>query len=154
MAKNRVIGKGNTLPWPSLKEDFKFFKERTHLGNLLMGRKTFEGMPMPFLPNRNICVLTKKNPYKWDASNYTRKGFVGYVNIIEGRNNLPSHLDYWVAGGAEIYSLFMPEISEFFVTELNNEYEGDTFMPPFEDQFKTKDMVLETLDFKIFRYGK
>ena len=50
MAKNRVIGRGNAIPW-RIPEDFRFFKNTTMGGVLLMGRKTFESIGRP-LPGR------------------------------------------------------------------------------------------------------
>ncbi|MEE2946871.1 MAG: dihydrofolate reductase, partial [Verrucomicrobiota bacterium] len=41
MSLNRVIGRGNTIPW-HLPDDFKWFKETTMGHVLAMGRKTFE----------------------------------------------------------------------------------------------------------------
>ena len=58
MAQNRVIGKNGGLPWPSIKEDFKWFKEFTTGKKLIVGKNTFDTLPM--LKNREILVLTRK----------------------------------------------------------------------------------------------
>jgi len=50
MAQNRVIGKNNGLPWPSIKEDFKWFKEFTMGKTLIVGKNTFDTLPL--LKNR------------------------------------------------------------------------------------------------------
>ncbi len=57
MARNRVIGNGGQIPW-HLPEDFKWFKELTTGGIVLMGRKTFASLPKP-LPNRTNVVFTR-----------------------------------------------------------------------------------------------
>jgi dihydrofolate reductase len=57
MSQNRVIGRGGTIPW-HLPEDFKWFKQLTTGGIVLMGRKTFESLPKP-LPNRTNVVFTR-----------------------------------------------------------------------------------------------
>ena len=57
MAQNRVIGKNNGLPWPSIKEDFKWFKEFTMGKTLIVGKTTFDTLPL--LKNRECLVLTK-----------------------------------------------------------------------------------------------
>ena len=55
MSLNRVIGRGNQIPW-HLPEDFKWFK-RTTLGHaVLMGRKTFESLGKPLPGRRNLVV--------------------------------------------------------------------------------------------------
>ena len=57
MSLNRVIGKGGQIPW-HLPEDFKWFKQLTIGGIVLMGRKTFLSLPKP-LPNRTNVVFTR-----------------------------------------------------------------------------------------------
>lgn len=57
MSRNRVIGRGNQIPW-RLPEDFRWFKQMTTGHVVVMGRKTFESLPGP-LPNRQIIVLTR-----------------------------------------------------------------------------------------------
>ena len=54
---NRVIGRAGEIPW-RLPEDFKWFKELTTGGIVLMGRKTFESLPKA-LPNRTNVVFTR-----------------------------------------------------------------------------------------------
>ena len=65
MARNRVIGKDNHLPW-NLPEDMKFFREVTKGHILLMGRKTFDSFPQPLKGRLHIVVsrqvLTSKDP--------------------------------------------------------------------------------------------
>ena len=57
MAQNRVIGKNGGLPWPNIKEDFKHFKEFTMGKTLIVGKNTFDTLPL--LKNRECLVLTK-----------------------------------------------------------------------------------------------
>jgi dihydrofolate reductase len=57
MSLNRVIGRGGEIPW-HLPEDFRWFKELTTGGIVLMGRKTFASLPKP-LPNRSNVVFTR-----------------------------------------------------------------------------------------------
>ena len=50
MAKNRVIGVDNDLPW-NLPDDLNHFKKYTLNRPIVMGRKTFESIGKP-LPQR------------------------------------------------------------------------------------------------------
>ena len=52
--RNRGIGINNTLPW-HLPEDLKRFKFLTEGSNntVIMGRKTWESLPLKPLPKRN-----------------------------------------------------------------------------------------------------
>ena len=57
MSLNRVIGRGNSIPW-HLPDDFEWFKQTTMGHVLVMGRKTFESIGRP-LPGRETIVLTR-----------------------------------------------------------------------------------------------
>jgi len=153
MAKNRVIGKDSSIPF-YYKEDLKFFKSKTFNSNIIVGRKTYENLPVLF--QRNIWVLTKNNNYGWTEKTWNNPTFDSFSNIhiVENIEELPEDKDYWVAGGTEIYSLFIDKnlISEFFVTQIIKEYEGNKIMPEFEDKFSKNEIVLTTKDFDIVRY--
>ena len=55
MARNRVIGRDNTLPW-HLPEDLRHFKATTLGKPVIMGRKTWESLGRPLPGRRNIVV--------------------------------------------------------------------------------------------------
>ena len=59
VARNRVIGRDNDLPW-RIPEDMRRFKELTMGGVLVMGRKTYESIGRP-LPGRRTVVVSR-NP--------------------------------------------------------------------------------------------
>ena len=151
MAQNRVIGKNGGLPWPSIKEDFKWFKEFTTGKKLIVGKNTFDTLPM--LKNREILVLTRKveelseitNQYLINKNDLTGK-------IISDVSDLDA--DIIVAGGAKTYVRLLPYITEFYVTHVNGSYDGDTFMPPFEDLFTNKEVVKEFDGHKVIKYIK
>lgn len=151
MAKNRVIGKDGGLPWPSIKEDFRWFKEFTTGKKLIVGKNTFDTLPM--LKNREILVLTRRveelseipNQYLINKNDLTGK-------IITDISDLDS--DIIVAGGAKTYVRLLPYITEFYVTHVNGTYDGDTFMPPFEDLFTNKEVVKEFDLHKVIKYSK
>ena len=151
MAQNRVIGKNGGLPWPSIKEDFKWFKEFTTGKKLIVGKNTFDTLPM--LKNREILVLTRKveelseitNQYLINKNDLTGK-------IISDVSDLDS--DIIVAGGAKTYVRLLPYITEFYVTHVNGSYDGDTFMPPFEDLYNNQEVVKEFDLHKVIKYSK
>ncbi len=57
MAKNRCIGIEGKIPW-HIPNDFRWFKEFTTGKKLIVGKNTFDTLPM--LKNREILVLIKK----------------------------------------------------------------------------------------------
>ena len=57
IAENNAIGKDNKLLW-YLPDDLKRFKRLTTGHPVIMGKKTFESLPIKPLPNRTNIVLT------------------------------------------------------------------------------------------------
>ena len=55
---NGGIGKNGKLPW-HVSEDLKNFKKITLNSTVIMGRKTWESLPVKPLPNRENIVLSK-----------------------------------------------------------------------------------------------
>lgn len=122
--KNFGIGKENKLPWLKNKEDLKFFREITWGKNILMGRKTFDGLGTLFLKNREIYVLSQSGRESVWAS--CLDGFSSGGRYTDGQD-LPK--DIIICGGREIYDQFLPNCEELFVTHLTESYECDTFFP-------------------------
>lgn len=60
---NMVMGKDNDIPWRSL-QDFKWFRQNTITNNILMGRKTWESLPLKPLPDRGNFVITRDLDYR------------------------------------------------------------------------------------------
>ena len=150
MSENRCIGKENKIPW-YIPNDFKWFKEFTTGKKLIVGKNTFDTLPM--LKNREILVLTRKveelseitNQYLINKNDLTGK-------IISDVSDLDS--DIIVAGGAKTYVRLLPYITEFYVTHVNGSYDGDTFMSSFEDLFTNKEVVKEFDLHKVIKYTK
>jgi dihydrofolate reductase len=158
MAQNRVIGKNGGLPWPSIKEDFKWFKEFTMGGTLIVGKNTFDTLPL--LKNRECLVLTR--PVE-DIDAYITNQYLVNNNSMTGQlitmTDLESYSEFRknyliVAGGAKTYIKLLPYIKEFYVTHVTGNYDGDTFMPPFEDLFTNQEVVKEFDGHKVIMYTK
>ncbi|MGA7749149.1 MAG: dihydrofolate reductase, partial [Gallionella sp.] len=95
MAKNRVIGINNTLPW-HLPADLKHFKALTMGHHIVMGRKTYESIGKP-LPGRTSVVVTRN-------AHYAPPGVV-VVNSLEAAiAACGNDEEIFVIGGAELYS--------------------------------------------------
>ena len=158
MAKNRVIGKNGGLPWPSIKEDFKHFKEFTTGKTLIVGKNTFDTLPL--LKNRECLVLTKPveaiDAYITNQYLVNNNAMTGQMITMEDVESYSEfRKDYLiVAGGAKTYVKLLPYIKEFYVTHINGTYEGDTFMPPFEDLFTHQEVVKEFDRHKVVVYTR
>ena len=157
MAENRVIGKNGGLPWPSIKEDFRWFKEFTMGNTLIVGKNTFD--TLPFLKNRECLVLVKEDkimvamPNQYLVNNNSMTGKLITMSELESYSEFRK--DYLiVAGGAKTYIKLLPYITEFYVTHVNGNYDGDTFMPEFEHTFSNKEVVKEFDGHKVIMYTK
>ncbi|MBP3301961.1 MAG: dihydrofolate reductase [Opitutales bacterium] len=147
MAKNRVIGNGNAIPW-HIPEDFKFFKQTTMGGILLMGRKTYESIGRP-LPGRVTVVLSRSG--KLPAGTLPSENLFCIRELSELEAIAPER-KIFVAGGAEIYRQLLPHCSEIFLTTIDAEPVGDAFFPPFEDDFDAGTELLRGENFVIRKF--
>lgn len=120
--KNNIIGNENKLIW-SLPADMKRFKELTTGHVIIMGRKTFESLGR-VLPNRKHIVFTQNPDFTIKDEN---------VQVVHSMLEIKEYIDdkkeNFVIGGAMIYSLLMPHVSKMYITEINQDFEGDTFFP-------------------------
>lgn len=121
-AKNNIIGRENRLIW-NLPEDLKHFKELTTGHTIIMGRKTFESLGR-VLPNRKHIVFSQNPDFKVNDEN------VQVVHsMLEIQEYIENEEENFVIGGAMIYNLLMPHVTKMYITEINEEYEGDSFFP-------------------------
>jgi len=141
MALNRVIGDGPRIPW-HLPEDFRWFKQTTLGGTLLMGRKTFESIGRP-LPGRTTVVVSRAGA--------TFPGTRTVASLEEAAAlNLPSPV--FLCGGAQLYAAGLPRCSELLLTRVKQSPKGDLLFPPFENLFRLAEILRDTPDFTIERW--
>lgn len=119
---NGGIGINNTLPWPSIKEDMKWFKECTTNSTVVMGRKTFESLGSNPLPNRHNIVITS-NPDK-----YVAKDNLEFMTVNDLTKSPHIH-SAWLIGGATLYKTLLSYVTEAYITEVEGAYECDSYFP-------------------------
>ena len=129
-AANGVIGFKNTLPW-HLPEDMAHFKRLTMGCPVIMGRKTWDSLPVRFrpLPGRLNIVVTRQGD--WQAEGARRADSMAQACAL-----CPADSNAWVIGGAESYAQALPMASTAVVTEIDAEYEGDAYAPQFGPQWR------------------
>ena len=116
MAKNRVIGVNNTLPW-HLPADLKHFKELTMGHHIVMGRKTYESIGKP-LPGRTSVVITRN-------VNNAVPGVI-VVNSLEAAiAACGNDEEIFVIGGAELYRQAIALADRIYLTEIDADISGD-----------------------------
>lgn len=159
MSENRAIGKNGGLPWAPIKADFAWFKEFTTGKILVMGWNTANTLPP--LKNRNkIVVSTKTSKDNWDIYAYedyydpitnSAQTYMLSSCVIELDTLQP---DLVCIGGAKTYELFLPYITEFYVTHVKGVYDCDVFMPPFEHLFSKQELIKEFDGHRVVKYSK
>lgn len=131
MAKDRVIGKDNKLPW-HLPADLQHFRSVTMDRVVVMGRKTWDSLGEQKLPGRIKVVLTRDPssiPESPDVMAMEFTTIEDFYARFEGYRSLV------IIGGAEIYQLFMPYADRIEMTMIFAEFEGDTFFPPLGEEW-------------------
>ena len=105
MAKNRVIGVNNDLPW-SLPDDLNHFKRYTLNKPIVMGRKTFESIRKP-LPHRiNIVISRSLSEIEGVYVFSEVEDGIAFANQYNEKHQLENEVI--IIGGAQIFSETLP----------------------------------------------
>jgi len=130
---NRGIGMDNNLPW-NIPEDLKYFSKLTR-GNgnnaIIMGKNTWESLPMKPLPKRDNLILSSTlNINETSPKNNLIKSFTNIKDITAFCDN-QQYDTVWIIGGSTVYNEYInnPIINKLYVTFILNEYKCDTYFP-------------------------
>jgi len=123
VAKNGVIGASGKLPW-HLPEDLKHFKKLTLGHPVIMGRRTWESLGKP-LPGRENIVVSRKPGFEAPEASVAAT-LEAAVALCTGEPVA------FVIGGAQIYAAALPLADGIVLTEIHEDYEGDTHFPHWE----------------------
>jgi dihydrofolate reductase len=123
MARNRVIGRDNKLPW-HLPADLRHFKELTLGKPIVMGRKTWESLP-GLLPDRRHIVVTRRQ-------DYVAEGAETAADLDEAIALAGNVDEIMIVGGATLYAEALPVADRLYVTLVDAEIDGDAYFPDFD----------------------
>ena len=127
---NGGIGYKGKLPW-RFRTDLRRFAELTRgRGNnaVVMGRKTWESLPLHPLPGRDNYVLSAT--LESDQA-YVFSSIETMTDYLKSKN----YDEVWIIGGTSVYEAFMERVDKLYVTEIQKGYCCDTFFPPIPDAF-------------------
>lgn len=121
-----VIGRDGRLPW-HLPEDLAHFKAVTRGSAVIMGRRTWESLPVRYrpLPDRRNIVLSSRSDLIAPGADV--------VGSLEDATALARGSTCWVIGGARVFAEAMPLASVAEITEIGTDVDGDTFAPTLDD---------------------
>ncbi|MDA9980296.1 dihydrofolate reductase [Yoonia sp.] len=120
-AQNGAIGRDGTIPW-HLPEDLKSFQRETLGGALIMGRNTWDSLPVKPLSKRlNIVVSSRP-----DAADIVAPSVAVAVNMASEHG----YDRVYGIGGARIYQEMIPLAHRLLISEVDLDVpDADTFLP-------------------------
>lgn len=111
-ASNGCIARDGKVPW-SIGEDLRHFVRQTMGKPMVMGRKTFEGLP-GVLPKRRHIVLTRDPAWRADGAEVAH-------SVADAFALVRYDDDFAVIGGADVFAQFEPFATRFEVTEIDED---------------------------------
>lgn len=123
MAKNRVIGKDNQMPW-HLPADLGHFKAVTLGKPIIMGRKTYESIGRA-LPGRKNIIISRNPDYKI-------QGCETAVSLEEAIALVKDAEEIMIIGGGHLYSQAIEFANRLYLTFIELNVDGDTQFPQYE----------------------
>jgi len=145
MAKNRVIGKAGKIPW-NLPEDMAHFRELTMGHVIVMGRRTYEEIGHP-LPGRRTYLISSTMQVE-DENCHT---VLSLQEVLKREKDN----DIFICGGAMLYREGMEVADRLYMTEIDQEIEGDTYFPEINlDQFEVVDRQEQSGGFAFVEYRR
>lgn len=150
VAANGVIGDDDDMPW-HYSEDLRRFKETTMDHPVVMGRTTYESIANRIggpLPGRANVVMSRSTPGLPED--------VVLVHSVEEAMAEVENMDdiAFITGGATVYEQFLPHADEMLLTEIHEEYDGDTYFPEWNPEEWTEVERDERGEFDFARYER
>jgi dihydrofolate reductase len=137
-SENNIIGVDGDLPW-RLSADLKRFKQLTMGHHIVMGRKTFDSIGR-LLPGRTTVIVTRQPDFKFAGARIAYS--IDDAISMCGEDDCP-----FVTGGAEIYRLALPLVTELHLTRVHTQIAGDTTLPEIDwESWKLVDSVRHAAD--------
>lgn len=129
VSENGVIGKDGDIPW-HYPEDLEHFRDKTTSHSVIMGRKTYFSLPEDYrpLPDRKNIVLSRSNPEVPDEVELAE-------SLEEAWRKAGEHSrKAFIIGGANVYEQALEEADRMILTEIHEEYDGDTYFPDWNEE--------------------
>lgn len=124
-AQNGAIGRAGTIPW-EVPEDLKFFQRETLGGALIMGRNTWDSLPVKPLSKRLNIVVS--------SNSQLTEHVAGSVSEAVGIALEQGYQRIYGIGGARIYREMLPLAHRLLISEVALTVpDADTFFPQIEE---------------------
>jgi dihydrofolate reductase len=121
VGRNWAIGLNNQLLW-HIPEDFRWFKKHTAGHPVVMGKRTWESLPLKPLPGRKNVVIT-------DDPDDCFQGTVCVGSIEEAVGQMDTDGENFIIGGGMVYREFLPLAQKVYLTMVDREFHADVWFP-------------------------
>lgn len=123
LGKNRELGLDGKIPW-NFPDEHQHFLQTIKDQYVLVGRKNFEA---------HGCAIPGAKPIVLSKSHYSHPNaetFSSVKEVMDFANE--KHIEtIYVIGGAQIYDLLLPYVSEFLCSVVDYEGSADTYFPEY-----------------------
>uniref|UniRef100_A0A2K5HIB7 Dihydrofolate reductase n=1 Tax=Colobus angolensis palliatus TaxID=336983 RepID=A0A2K5HIB7_COLAP len=129
VSQNMGIGKNGDLPWPPLRNEFRYFQRMTTTSSVegkqnlvIMGKKTWFSIPEKNRPlkGRINLVLSRELKEPPEGAHFLARSLDDALKLTE-QPELANKVDMiWIVGGSHL---------KLFVTRIMQDFESDTFLP-------------------------
>ena len=147
--KSLGIGLNGELPW-RLKSEMKYFAETTSttkdcdkMNAVIMGRKTWESIPLKFRPlkNRFNVILSRQADYSLNNEKDMARLCVSLdegIDLVKTRTNIET---CWIIGGSSIYqeAMNLSDCHRIYLTHIDQEFKCDVFFPSIDESYRELD---------------
>ena len=145
MTSDRVIGRGNEIPW-HIRDDLKLFKQITSGNIVIMGRNTWESIPpasRPLQGRTNIIVSTTLQ---------AQHAAIVCRSVYDALNEAEKHDGMvFCVGGAQLYAEMIEIAETMHISWVKKAYEGDKIFPEIDAKVWE---VMTSVDYPEFTYRK
>lgn len=126
VARNRVIGRDNGMPW-RVPSDLKHFRRITMGRPIVMGRRTFESIGKP-LDGRTNIVVTRDPDFASEGVVVagSLEEAIAAGRAVADRDGVDAVM---ITGGGQIYAEALPLADRVVATEIDLAPEGTIFFP-------------------------
>lgn len=138
MDEANAIGIDHHMPW-HVPQDLQLFKKATMHQHVLMGRITYDHLPVP-LKGRIMHIASRSSKE-------------GYISDIPSFLKQFDHDILFVAGGGQIYEICYPYCDELWISHIKGIHQGDTYftLPYQKDFICIEEVVYEQFIFRKWK---
>jgi dihydrofolate reductase len=121
IAGNNAIGKDNELLC-HIPGDLKRFKKLTLGHCIIMGKRTWESLPVRPLKERTNIILTDNHTDHFE-------GGVAAFSVDDALEKCGNDNEVFIIGGGSVYNQFLKIADRLYITHVHKVFDADTFFP-------------------------